>query len=417
MMKPTMDRDVVITGAGVLSPLGDSLDDFCANLHAGRVALELRSYEAPGGTTRRMVAPLGEIPVIAEIPEIERRFYSQLSMAAMCCARRAVDDAGLDVTTVDDARAGIIFGSGFINLYDLAPVYEKFFTGDERHLSPLVIPINMANCPAGRISQLLGLRGESRTVSTACASASTALASASLAIRNGSHDVVIAGGGDLVCCTTLVRSWERLRILCPPAEDPAFACRPFDRRRNGLALGDGAFLFVLESRSHAERRGAEPLALLSGAFENSDGYDMLKPSADGEVRCINGALSAAGLDPADIDLVHAHGTATALNDATEYAALQRVFGRRIRDVPVCAIKSMIGHTMGASGGASLAAAIGSLNRGYVYPVPGFVEPDDGVEIRISNLGSESSGVANVLVNAFGFGGANSCLVVSATESG
>lgn len=407
-----MSSDVVITGAGVLSPLGHTLDRFCENLHAGRIALEAREYQAPGGVTRRMVAPLDEVPVVSDVRPLETRFYSQLSLAAVLCARRAIDDAALDTAALDSRRAGVVFGSGFINLYDLAPVYEKFFTGDERHLSPLVIPINMANCPAGRISLLHALRGESRTVSTACASASTALASAWRAIRDGSHDVVIAGGGDLVCCTTLVRSWERLRILSPPTEIPEHACRPFDRQRNGLALGDGTFLFVLESRSHAEKRGAVPLACLRGVFQNSDAFDMLKPSADGEVLCIEGALDAAGIESVDVDLVHAHGTATALNDATEYAALRRVFGARMAELPLCAVKAMIGHTMGASGGASLAAAIGSLRRRYVYPVPGFVEADDGVEVQVASHGRVAEQVRHVLINAFGFGGANACLVIS-----
>lgn len=410
-----MRQEVVITGSGVLSPLGRNLDTFCRALHAGEVALRPERYEAPGGITERMVAPLDEIPVADYIPTVERRFFSGLSLAATWCAERAMVDAGLEGYALDDLRAGVIFGSGFINLYDLAPVYERFFTGDEKHLSPLVIPINMASCPAGRISLRHGLRGYSRTVSTACASASSALAAAYRAIADGSHDMIIAGGADLVCCTTLVRSWERLRILCPVSDRPELACRPFDRDRNGLALGDGAFLFTLESRQHAEQRGARVLAVLRGAFENSDAFDMLKPSAEGAARCMAGALDSAGIAPEQVDMVQAHGTATALNDATEYQALTRVLGRRASEVPVCAIKSMIGHTMGASGGAALAAAIGSLQRGYIYPVPGFSAADDDVAVRIVSQGGSTDACSHVLINAFGFGGANACLVVGRDE--
>jgi len=408
-----MRRDVVITGAGVLSPLARDLDRYCAALRAGEVALRAVRYEAPGGVTERMVAPLGDVPVASWIPATETRFYSELSLAATWCAEQAVNDAGIDAASLDPVRTGVVFGSGFINLYDLAPVYERFFTGDERHLSPLVIPINMANCPPGRIGLHYGLRGVSRTVSTACASASSALAAAWRAITAGEQDCVIAGGADLVCCTTLVRSWERLRILCPVTDNPVLACRPFDRQRNGLALGDGAFLFVLESREHAERRGARVLAKLSGAFENSDGYDMLKPSAEGARECIESALARASVDAADIDMIQAHGTATALNDATEYRSLAAVFGPRLADIPVCAIKSMIGHTMGASGAAALAATIGSLQHGHVYPIPGYSASDDGVTINVSAVGRRLDRVRHVLINAFGFGGANACLVASA----
>jgi 3-oxoacyl-(acyl-carrier-protein) synthase len=226
---------------------------------------------------------------------------------------------------------------------------------------------------------------------------------------------MLAGGADLLCCVSLVRSWERLRILCPANSDPTMACRPFDRSRNGLSLGDGGALFVLEEREHARRRGATILAEVAGAFENADGFDMLKPAADGEVLCMQGALDEAGMTAADIDMVQAHGTATQLNDATEFSALRRVLGTRAEEVPVAAIKSMIGHTMGASGALSVAAAIGSLANGYVYPIPGFRTADDDVHINVSATGRLAENVTAVLVNAFGFGGANACLVIAAGD--
>ncbi len=407
-----MTRRVVITGAGILSPLGRDLDEYCNALHQGQVAIRAVRYEAPGGTTHRMVAPIDEVPFASYIPATETRFFSQLSTAATWCAERAVEGANLDPASIDGAKAGVILGSGFINLYDLEFVYDKFFTGDERRLSPLVIPINMASCAAGRISMQYGFRGVTRTVSTACASASSALADAWRSIKAGRHSLMLAGGADLVCCTTLVRSWERLRILCPVTDDPALACRPFDRERNGLALGDGAAMFLLEDLEHAEQRGAPILAELRGAYENADGFDMLKPSVDGEIACVEGVLSEAALAADEIDMVQAHGTATALNDATEFSALQRVLGERAAEVPINAIKSMIGHTMGASGAFSVAAAIGSLCHGHIYPVPGFRAADDGTHLRVAATGETMGGVNNVLVNAFGFGGANACLVIS-----
>lgn len=411
-----MKRRVVITGAGVLSPLGHDLDAFCDALHKGQVAIRAARYDAPGGTTHRMVAPLDEVPLADYIPAVESRFFSQLSRAATFCAEKAIQNASLDVENIDSTAAGVVFGSGFINLYDLEFVYDKFFTGDERRLSPLVIPINMASCPAGRISMQYGFRGVTRTVSTACASASSALADAYRTISDGTHELMLAGGADLVCCTTLVRSWERLRILCPVTDDPSLACRPFDRDRNGLALGDGAAMFVLEDLQHAQRRGAPILAELKGAYENADGFDILKPSSDGEIGCLEGVLSEASVAEDEIDMVQAHGTATALNDATEFAALRHVLGARAEQVPISAIKSMIGHTMGASGAFSVAAAIGSLQNGYAYPVPGFREADDGIQIRVTAKGETVAGARNVLVNAFGFGGANACLIVSKVAS-
>ncbi len=412
-MEKRSSKRVVITGSGVLSPLGQDLGSYCRALQAGKVAVRAITYDAPGGTTTRMVAPLQDIPLAGHIAKTETRFYSKLSRVAAFCAENAMAEAKLAEGDFDGGRAGVLFGSGFINLYDLESVYEDFFTGDERHLSPLVIPINMASCPTGRLSVQYGFRGTTRTVSTACASSSTALADAYKLIARGDQDIMLAGGADLICCVSLVRSWERLRILCPANNDPAMACRPFDRSRNGLSLGDGGALFVLEEREHARRRGATILAEVAGAFENADGFDMLKPAADGEVLCMQGALNEAGMTAADIDMVQAHGTATQLNDATEFSALQRVFGSRVEEIPVAAIKSMIGHTMGASGALSVVAAIGSLANGYIYPIPGFRAADDDVHINVSATGRLADNVNAVLVNAFGFGGANACLVIAA----
>jgi 3-oxoacyl-(acyl-carrier-protein) synthase len=407
-----MDCSAVITGAGLVSPLGNTLTAYCGALMAGECAIRCVEYQAPAGTTRRMVAPVDDIPLAGAISELETRHYSQIGLLAAFCAEAAMDEAGLDMDRVDVDRCGVIFGSGFMNLKDLEPVYQKFFAGDERNLSPLVIPINMASSPAGRIGMHYGFHGVTRTVSTACSSASSAMVDAWQRIASGECDVVIAGGADLVCCTSLVRSWERLRILCPETEDPIRACRPFDRARNGLALGDGAALFVIESQDHAIRRGASILARLRAGFENSDGFDLLKPSADGAARCVNGALARAAVEPGDVDLLFAHGTATQLNDRTEVQALGQVFGERLAEIPVCAIKGQVGHSMGASGAMSIAAALGSIANGFVYPVPGFEEPDDGIDLRISAEGLTDDSIRNVLINCFAFGGANACLVLS-----
>ena len=403
---------MVVTGVGLVSPLGQSYTAFCDALLAGEVAIRAAEFTAASGTTRRMVAPLESVPRAEYLSELDSRLYSDLGMVAAYCAETALRQAGVDLAGVDLDRCGVVFGSGFMNLHDLESVYAKFFAGQERRLSPLVIPINMANSPASRIGMQYGFRGVARTVSTACSSSSSAIADAWYQVRAGRSDLVIAGGADLVCCASLVRSWERLRILCPEVDANALACRPFDRDRNGLALGDGGALFVIENRAHAIDRGASILAELDGCFENSDAYDLLKPSQHGAVRCINGALQAASLGPNDIDLIHAHGTATSLNDATEYAALTEVFTSRLPEIHICAIKSLIGHTMGASGAMNLAAALGSINHGYVYPVPGFREPDDGASPRIISAGFACEPVSRVLINSFAFGGANVCMVVS-----
>jgi 3-oxoacyl-[acyl-carrier-protein] synthase II len=203
-----------------------------------------------------------------------------------------------------------------------------------------------------------------------------------------------------------------MRILSKEKENPALACRPFDRNRRGIVPGDGAAFFVLEEYEHAVQRGATLLGEVKGAFQNSDSFDLVKPDTKGETACIEAVIKAAGLQAKDIDMIYAHGTGTRLNDATEYKSLLAVFKERLKDIPVCALKAMIGHTMGASGPMSLAAAVGTLKSGNFYPIPNLVHLEEGLDLLISTEGKKISNVDNILINTFAFGGTNACLIIS-----
>jgi 3-oxoacyl-(acyl-carrier-protein) synthase len=410
-----MARAVAVTGVGLLSAFGCEITGFWDGLMSGRCAVRPVDFSSAGRDWTQFVAPIGEIPVPQCVSPTERNFYKQLPLAAVYCAERALIGARLCTGEIDPHRAGVVFGSGFINLYDLESMYERYFDEGQRAVSPLTIPLNMPNTPVARVSIKFGLRGVTKTVSSACSSATSAIVEAYRLVRDGRQDVMLAGGIDLVSCPTIVTCWERMRVLAPASGDPAMACRPFDRDRSGLVLGEGGALFVLEDMAHARARGAPVLAELAGASETADGFDLVKPSQDGEVRCMRGALEAAGLAPAAIDVVHAHGTGTRLNDQVEYESMREVFGVRVADLPLCAIKSMIGHGMGASGAFNLAAALGSVRRGDVYPVPNFTAADDGVALNVGTEGRRLEDVEHVLVNTFAFGGINTCLIVSRAD--
>jgi len=405
-------RQVAITGVGLVSAYGVEAEEFWRGLYEGQSAIRRVRLSDHGGEWEQQLAPIGDIPVPGCVSRTEINFYRQLPLAALYCAERALADSALDPTTLDPARAGVIFGTGFGNLLDLESMYRAYFLEGRRAVSPLTIPMNMPSTAVGRIGMKFGLRGVNKSVSTACSSALTAVTESYRLVRDGLQDVVLAGGVDLTACPTIVTCWERMRVLAPLAEDPAMSCRPFDAGRNGLVLGEGGVMFVLEALESARARGTPVLAVLRGAFENADGFDLVKPSPQGEAECIRGALAEAGSAPGEIDMIQAHGTATRLNDESEHTSLLSVFGERLKDVPLCAIKAMIGHTMGASGAFGLLAAIGSLRHGYVYPVPNHREFDPGVDLRIRTRGERGDPCRNVLVNSFAFGGINNCLVVS-----
>lgn len=403
---------VAITGLGLVSAYGTEPEDFWQNLHDGRGAIRRVRLSDHGSEWEQQIAPIGEVPTPACVSRTELNFYRQLPLAALYCAERALDSGALDPATLEPARAGVIFGTGFGILFDLESMYRAYFLEGRRAVSPLTIPMNMPSTAVGRIGMKFGLRGVSKSVSTACSSALTAVTESYRLIRDGRQDVMLAGGVDLTACPTIVTCWERMRVLAPLADDPDMSCRPFDAERNGLVLGEGGVIFLLEALEHARARGAPVLAILRGAFENADGFDLVKPSPAGEAECIRGALIEAGAAPGEIDMIQAHGTATKLNDESEHASLHSVLGERLKDIPLSAIKSMIGHTMGASGAFGLLAAIGSLTHGYAYPVPNHRRFDPGVALQIANRGERGVPCRNVLVNSFAFGGINNCLVVS-----
>ncbi len=405
-----MKQRVVITGCGVASPLGNNLADFCRHLHAGRFGIRpISRYDTTPYTTK-VAAELDPIPQPTHLPT-QRKLNNAISTVCLCCAEQAIDTAQLDLSTYNREQVGVILGSGFLNLYDLEASYETMFTVSPLKVSPLTVPVNMGSSPANRVGMAYGLQGIIKSVTTACSSGLTALLDSVRLIQHGEQQVMLTGGADLVTCESLMVAWERLRVPSK-VTDPTLACRPFDRARSGIVMGDGAAFFVLESLAHAQQRQAPILAEVRAISQTADSVDLVKPDAAGEVRCLQTVLAKAALSPTDIGLIHAHGTSTTLNDAVEYEALSTVFGAHLADIPLCAIKAMLGHTMGASGSLALAAALGTFQDGYIYPIPNLTQLDEGMRLRVSQTGQLDPTIDHILINTFAFGGINNCLIVS-----
>lgn len=404
------ERRVVITGVGIASPIGNNLSRFCQSLYEGKSGIEPLKDIDPDGLRSTYASQLTPLPEPKWNDKRDKRNSSQITAVTLYAAQQAVEQSSLKFDSVDRSMCGAIIGSGFHNLYDLEDVYQGMYSFG-RKIPTMTIPKNMSSAPATRVAMHFGLKGIVSSVSTACSSGFSALRDAYLQIRLGEQSVVISGGSDLMVCNSLIQAWDRLMVTSRKPE-PENGCQPFEQTRSGIVLGDGSAVFVLESLASARARGATVLAEIKAITQNSESVDLVKPQPEGEVLCMLAALNRAGLDPADIDLIFPHATGTKANDEVEYEALSQVFGESLIEKPICAIKSMIGHTMGASGPMSLAAALGSLAHGFVYPIPNLNQLEEHMALDVSTVGRVRPEIKNILINTFAFGGINVCLILS-----
>ncbi|MFK7802512.1 MAG: beta-ketoacyl synthase [Anaerolineae bacterium] len=407
-------KRVVITGLGIASPLGNTAEEYCQRLFNGEMGIRpIQDNVDLSEVKATYAAQLWPLPEPTWKNRIDQKNSSLLSAVTLFAAQQAVAQSGLNPAELDKAKCGVIVGSGFHNLYDLEKTYQDFYRHGKK-MATLTIPKNMSSAPATRIAISYGFQGIVSSVSSACSSGFTAIRDSMRLIQSGAQDMMITGGSDLVVCETLLMAWERMRVTSQGAT-PELGCRPFDQSRSGIVLGDGVVSIVLESLESAKARGATILAEIKAVFQNSDSLDLVKPNPAGEIACMQTALAHAGLRPDEIDLIFPHATGTRANDTIEYEAMDAVFGEHLQKTPVCALKSMLGHTMGASGPMSIAAALGSLSDGYVYPVPNLEELEAGIDLKILTAGEKRSNIKNILINTFAFGGINVSLVLGSLQ--
>jgi 3-oxoacyl-[acyl-carrier-protein] synthase II len=402
-------RRVFVSGIGAVTPYGLGASALREGLFAGRSAIgPLRAFDASRFPSRIG----GEIPAIAleeHFDEREIPWLSVLAAHAVIAARLALEDAGIaDVVPGD--RGGVIFGSGFGSLAEAGPHFMKWAEIGDAAARPTTIPVLMLNAPAAQIARQLGLTGPSLTLATACSSGSNAIGHALREIRAGRQDVVLAGGGEHALTETMLLSWSRLRVLSRRNDEPERASRPFDADRDGLVLADAVVLLALESEEHLEARGGRALAELVGYGSNCGAEHLTAPDQASEAAAMRGALDDAGMAPGAVDLVVAHGTATRRNDVVEGRALRDVFGHDGAFPALAAVKSTMGHAMGASGAIGAAAAAFALAQGEIPPTINLDRPDP--ECAISGFSPVAAPrlLGHAMVNAFAFGGHNAVLV-------
>ena len=403
------ERQVVVTGIGLITPLGDSLASFGAAL--------LGSVSPIAAVTTRYARPLAGARVThdvdSELARSERTLADRSTALALGAASRALQDAGWAPSAPALQRCGVFVGCGTGAAESLQVAYDA--THQNGRVAGLTLLRCLPNAAASAISIRHGLRGPVQTYASACASSTLALGEAMRAIRHGYLDLAIAGGTEAPFGDTTIKAWDALRVLAPLGDDPRSACRPFDRSRRGLVLGEGAVFFVLESALLAERRGAHRHARLAGYATSGDGHHWTEPDAGGQVTAMIAAIDDAGLTRDDIGAINAHGTGTPVGDQVEAASIAAVFGGGPDGPVVSSTKALHGHLLGASGAIELAASVVTLQTDQVPPTLNLQQTDDGVSLRFARGESTSLRPGSaVLSNSFAFGGSNACLVVSAT---
>lgn len=404
------DRDVVVTGIGVYSSIGNSRNDFWTALKAGTSGIKSTQAFDASNHKSQIASEVSGFKPEGYLSRSQLKRMARVSQLATCAAVDSVKDAGLDLDKEDRLRVGCVIGSAAGDHDDAEELYGKFEEKGPGFVNPLTVPRMIPNMPACNAAIVLGIHGPNLGVSTACATGSSSIGTAMSLLREGRADVVLAGGAESTITPVVVDSYASMRVLSKRNDDPQGASRPFDADRDGFVIGEGAGVLVLESWAHARKRGAEVLAVLKGYGATSDAFNVALPEPEGRfaAAAIEEALRDAELRASDIDYVNAHGTSTKVNDATETNVIRRVFGNR--RIPVSSNKSMIGHTLGAAGAIEAAATVLSVYHQIAPPTINHHTPDPKCDLDVVPNEARDLTIRAAISNSFGFGGQNAVLL-------
>jgi nodulation protein E len=399
---------VVVTGWGVISPIGQGAPAYWQGLASGTCGIGPITVLPPEQfnlLSQKNAAEVKGFDPLAHFGERQISSLDRVSQFAVVAAREAIAQSGLNFEDGLSERTATIIGTGAGGQNTVDDSYRRVYRDNQNRVFPLTIPKLMVNAPASQISMHCGLRGPAFVVASACASATHAVGLAFHMLRAGSVSCAVTGGTEACITFGTMRSWEAMRVMAPAV------CRPFSIDRQGMMIGEGAAIVVLETLDHAQARGAEILGEIVGFGMSADAKDLTAPDEGGMVRAISGALDDARLGPADIQYVNAHGTGTAANDATETAALKTAFGAHARRLAISSTKSMVGHALGAAGALELVATLMGVREGVAPPTLGYLGPDPACDLDYVPNDARPMRIDAALSNSFAFGGLNAVLAV------
>jgi 3-oxoacyl-[acyl-carrier-protein] synthase II len=409
-----MGRDVqrvVVTGLGIVSPLGCSVDANWQALLAGKSGIApITSFDASDFPVR-IAGEARDFDPGAFLEKKQLRKIDRFAQFAIAAAQMAVDDARLSITPESATRIGVVVGVGMGGIATIEESHRAFLEGGLKRISPFFIPRLIANMAPGHIAIRFGCTGVNYTPTSACASGGQAVGEAFRLVRYGEQDAVITGGSEAAVTPIGVGGFAVMRAMSTRNDEPERASRPFDKNRDGFVIGEGAGILVVESLARAQARGAPIYCELVGYGANGDAYHITSPAPDGRgaAECMRLALASGDIDPLEVDYINAHGTSTPYNDVNETQAIKRVFGEHAARVAVSSTKSMTGHLLGGAGGIEAVYTALTLHHGWIPPTINYEEPDPDCDLDYVPNTARQARVRVALSNSFGFGGANACV--------
>ncbi|MBW1981665.1 MAG: beta-ketoacyl-ACP synthase II [Deltaproteobacteria bacterium] len=413
-----MQRRVVITGLGLVTPIGIGKEETWKSLVAGKPGISrITKFDASSMATQ--IA--GEVKNFKPEDFLSRKEIRRMDdfvMYALAAARLATEDASLTINGRNANRVGVITGCGLGGLRTIEKYHKILLEEGPKKISPFFIPMLIANMAPGQISIAFGAKGPNVSIETACAAGSHAVGDAFKMIQRGAADVMITGGVEATVTPLAISGFNAMRAISTRNDDPERASRPFDRDRDGFVLAEGAGIIIMEALEHALERGANIYAELIGYGLSGDAFHMAAPAPEGEgmARCMQMALDDAGIEPQEIDYINAHGTSTDLNDKYETQAIKTVFGEHSYRLAVSSTKSMTGHLLGGAGGVEAAFTVLALREGIIPPTINYENPDPDCDLDYVPNTSRKADIRTALSNSFGFGGTNAALVFRRYDS-
>ena len=407
------EQRVVVTGLGVISPVGNDKERFWSNICSGKNGIGRISQLDPASYGSKIAGEVKDFDPSKYISPKEMKRMAKFVQFAVAAAGMAIEDSSLDMAKEDPFNIGVLIGSGIGSLYTIEKQHNVFLARGPAKISPFTIPMLIINMASGQIAISFGIKGPNFGVVTACASGTHAIGSAFRIIQRGDAQMMLAGGSE-ACITTIgLGAFCAMKVLSDRNDQPEKASRPFDRDRDGFIMAEGAGVVVLESLEHAKQRNAPIYGELAGYGMSCDAYHMTAPEPTGEggVRAISEALRDAKLAPRDISYINAHGTSTLLNDRVETLAIKKVFGEFSRKIPVSSIKSMTGHLLGAAGAVEFITCCLSIRDNIISPTVNYENQDPDCDLDYVPNRARKAEVKTAMSNSFGFGGHNAVLVV------
>ena len=412
-----LERRVVITGVGLVTPLGIGVDETWTGLCEGRSGIgEITRFDTTEFTTK-IAGQVDGFHAEDFLPVKDAKRTETFIAYAVAGARMALENARLTIDAKNGNRVGVITGCGLGGLHMLETTAHTVQQKGPKRCSPFFIPRLIGNMAPGMISIHLGAKGPNISVATACAAGAHAIGDACNTIKRGQADAMITGGVESVITPTCIAGFNAMKALSTRNDDPQKASRPFDRDRDGFVVGEGAGILILEELNHALERGAPILAEMAGYGQSGDGYHMTSPSPDGDgmIRCMQAALDDAGITSDVIDYINAHGTSTPLNDLYETRAIKKVMGAAAGNVAISSTKSMTGHLLGGAGGIEGVFTVLALKHGIIPPTINLENPDDECDLDYVPNKARKADITYAMSNSFGFGGTNASLVIKRYE--